>query len=215
METDQLKEEKKGIYASTRQDLLARNLSNSEKYDNAILTLSTGVLAISLAFIKDIVPLANSQYVVLLIISWCAFGASIVSTLVSFALSQVAIKRQLDYAEKYYLEEKEEYLSKKNCPAILTEFVNYASGILFIAGIATTICFVSINIKGGISMTKDTNKPITEGATVPNLQKVKKVTVQKGATIPNLQPVKPSNTTTQQSSTQDSQSSGDAGKTKK
>ena len=214
METDQLKE-KKRIYASTRQDLLARNLSNSEKYDNAILTLSTGVLAISLAFIKDIVPLGNCQYVALLIISWCVFGASIVSTLVSFALSQVAIKRQLEYAEKYYLEEKDEYLRKKNRPAILTEFVNYASGILFIAGIATTICFVSINIEGGNTMTKDTNQPITEGATVPNLQKVEKVIVKKGATIPNMQPVKPSTTTSQQSSTQGSQSGGDAGKTKK
>ena len=43
-----------------------RNLSNSEKYDNAILTLSTGILAISLAFIKDIVPLNKALYVFLL-----------------------------------------------------------------------------------------------------------------------------------------------------
>ena len=146
MSTEQLKEEKKKIYASTRQDLLARNLSNSEKYDNAILTLSTGVLAISLAFIKDIVPLDKSQYVFLLIISWCSFGSAIISTLVSFALSQVAIKRQLEYAEKYYLEEREEFLRKKNCPALWTEFINYASGTLFISGIIATIFFVSLNI---------------------------------------------------------------------
>ena len=215
MATDQLEEEKKRIHASTRQDLLTRNLSNSEKYDNAILTLSTGFLAISLAFIKDIVPSDKSQYEVLLIISWCVFGASIVSTLVSFVLSQLAIKRQLEYAEKYYLEEKDEYLEKKNRPALWTEFVNYASGILFITGIAATICFVSLNIKGGDTMPKDTNQLIEKGATVPNLQKVQKVTAKEGATIPNMQPVKASTTTSQQSTSQDSQSGGDTGKTEK
>lgn len=139
-------EERKKLYARTRDDLLARNLSNSEKYDNAILTLSTGLLGLSLAFIKDIVPLAQSHYVFLLIMSWCAFGASIVSTLVSFALSQRGIERQLEYAGKYYLEELEEFLDKKNRPKQWTDFVNYLSGILFIVGIITTILFVSLNI---------------------------------------------------------------------
>jgi len=139
-------EERKILYARTRDDLLARNLSNSEKYDNAILTLSTGLLGLSLAFIKDIVPLAQSHYVFLLIMSWCAFGASIVSTLVSFALSQRGIERQLEYAGKYYLEELEEFLDKKNRPKQWTDFVNYLSGILFIVGIITTILFVSLNI---------------------------------------------------------------------
>ncbi len=45
-------EERKKLYARTRDDLPARNLSNSEKYDNAILTLSTGLLGLSPAFIK-------------------------------------------------------------------------------------------------------------------------------------------------------------------
>lgn len=57
MVNDDTQEERRRIYASTRQDLLSRNLSNSETYDNAILTLSTGILGISMAFIKDIVPL--------------------------------------------------------------------------------------------------------------------------------------------------------------
>jgi hypothetical protein len=78
-------------------------LSNSEKFDNAILTLSTGALAISLAFIKDIVPLEIAQNLWLLKASWWLFGFSIISTLVSFAASQLGISRQLKYAEEYYL----------------------------------------------------------------------------------------------------------------
>lgn len=33
-------EERKSLYAETRKDLLLRQLSNSERYDNAILSLS-------------------------------------------------------------------------------------------------------------------------------------------------------------------------------
>lgn len=61
------------LYANTRRDLLDRQLSNSEKFDNAILTLSTGALAISLAFIKDIVPLKLAQNLWLLKASWWLF----------------------------------------------------------------------------------------------------------------------------------------------
>jgi len=49
------------IYAETRKDLLTRQLSNSEKFDGAILTLSTAALGVSLTFIKDIVPLGKAQ----------------------------------------------------------------------------------------------------------------------------------------------------------
>jgi small-conductance mechanosensitive channel len=134
------------VYAETRRDLLDRQLSNSEKFDNAILTLSTGALAISLAFIKDIVPLKIAQNIWLLRASWWLFGFSIISTLVSFAASQCGISRQLKYAEEYYLNKKDEYLKKRNYPAILTDCLNYSSGILFIAAIIFTIMFVSSNL---------------------------------------------------------------------
>jgi hypothetical protein len=134
------------VYANTRRDLLERQLSNSEKFDNAILTLSTGALAISLAFIKDIVPPKLAQNLWLLRASWWLFGFSIISTLASFVASQLGISRQLKYAEEYYLNEKEEYLKKGNYPAILTDFLNYSSGILFIAAIIVTIFFVSSNL---------------------------------------------------------------------
>jgi hypothetical protein len=198
-------EERKKIYAATRQDLLNRNLSNSEKYDNAILTLSTGILAISLAFIKDIVPLNIASFAILLLMSWCLFGLAIVSTLVSFVLSQFAIKRQLDYAEKYYLDRKDEYLTKKNRLARFTEYANYTSGGFFIIGIITTIIFVSVNISGEDKMAKHLTK---DGAIVPTLQKIQTETEKRGATIPELQPVKTTTPSTQESNSQSSQSSG-------
>ncbi len=146
MTAENIDEERKRVYASTRQDLLTRNLSNSERYDNAILTLSTGVLGASLAFIKEVVPLDRAEYIPLLKLSWWLFGAAIIFTLASFAVSQLAIKRQLLYVDKYYLESKEEYFNKENQPALWTEYINYASGVLFILGIVATVSFVSLNV---------------------------------------------------------------------
>ena len=68
--SDDDQKHRREVYANTRKDLLGRQLSNSEKFDNAILTLSTGALGISLAFIKDIVPLKIAQNLWLLKASW-------------------------------------------------------------------------------------------------------------------------------------------------
>ena len=144
--SDDDQKHRREVYANTRKDLLGRQLSNSEKFDNAILTLSTGALGISLAFIKDIVPLKIAQNLWLLKASWWLFGLSIISTLASFVASQRGISRQLKYAEEYYLNKKDDYLRKRNYPAILTDFLNYSSGTLFIAAILITIFFVISNL---------------------------------------------------------------------
>lgn len=143
---DEEKEERRKLYAETRRDLLARQLSNSERFDGAVLTLSTTALGISLAFIKDVVSIADAKCLLWLISSWWLFACAIVSTLLSFVASQLGIRKQLAHAERYYLEEKEEYLSKRNGPARVTECLNYSSAILFIAALASTIIFVTINL---------------------------------------------------------------------
>ena len=139
-------QERKDVYAATRQDLLNRQLSNSERFDNAILTLSTGSLGVSLAFIKDIVPLNSAIGIKCLRYSWWLFGAAVIFTMLSFVVSQLGIKKQLVYAEEYYLNEKKEYLNKRNMFAVFTEYFNYLAGIFFIFGILTTIYFVTLNI---------------------------------------------------------------------
>lgn len=138
------------LYKNTREDLLKRQLSNSERLDNAILTLSTGVLAFSLAFIKDIVPIKMAVHSWLIKTSWWLFGLSIVLTLLSFVASQLAIKRQLKYAEEYYLNQKDEYLAKRSCFARATDALNYSSCIVFVTAIVCTIVFVSLNIGGKV-----------------------------------------------------------------
>lgn len=145
MDDDQYREE---LYKNTRDDLLRRQLSNSEKLDSAILTLSTGVLGLSLAFIKDIVPIKVAVHLWLLKTSWWLFGVSIVVTLCSFVASQLGINTQLRYAKKYYLDNKNRYLRKTNRFGKVTDSLNYSSCAIFIVAIMCTIIFVSLNIGG-------------------------------------------------------------------
>jgi hypothetical protein len=51
---------------------------------------------------------------ILLLVSWFLFGMAIVSTVLSFMLSQSGINKQLEFADKYYTDREEEYLTKKN-----------------------------------------------------------------------------------------------------
>jgi len=205
MESDE-KKRREELYAETRKDLLTRQLSNSEKFDGAILTLSTAVLGISLTFIKDIVPLSQVQDMCLIKISWWFFGFAILSTIFSFIVSQLGINTQLSYAEEYYLNNKNEYLTKTNIAAKITEIFNYSAAFFFVMALIFTIIFVSINLQGNPIMTDDdkstkntsiknttiksTKASLKEAASIPNLQRVLEIDpLTKAATIPNMQPI--------------------------
>ena len=166
-------EYKAKIYGEERKDLLARQLSNSINYDNAILTLSSASLGLSLTFIKNIVPIEQIDFRYLLFFSWGLFGLAIIVTIASFWASQKAIKVQLEYAFKAYMENKDEYLKKENTWAIRTSQLNFLSGVIFMFAVVITICFVVINtgesrMKNKEQNAKDTS--ISKGAPVNALQ---------------------------------------------
>lgn len=139
-------EERKRLYSEYRKELLKRQLSNSENFDKAILSLSTAGLGFSLAFIENIIPLSEARFVYFLPISWYLFASAIVLTLISFFTSQSGITRQLVHAERYYLDGETKFLSKKNVLATMTIVLNSLSGISFVAAVLCTVIFVSLNI---------------------------------------------------------------------
>jgi hypothetical protein len=114
-------------------------------------------------------------------------------TLLSFVASQLAIKKQLIYAKKYYLDKKDKYLTRTNDLARLTDILNYSSCAVFICAIVFTIVFVSSNIGGeGMTAKKSAGSESGRGQAIPTMQKVFTGESKKGATIPDLQPVPPS-----------------------
>jgi len=138
------------LYSETRKDLLNRQLSNAQNVDRAILSLSTAGLVFSLALIKYILPISiNSIWVWALYLSWMFFVLAIFSTLTSFITSQIGLKKQLVYAKKYYIDEENEYLYKRNLLACITDFLYYVSVIIFFFAVILIIVFIYKNLPGG------------------------------------------------------------------
>jgi hypothetical protein len=134
-------------YAEFRAEVYKRELSNAENFDKAILTYASGALAVSLAFLKDFVPIHKAAAVWLLYGSWAMFVCCIVSTVASYLFSQAGIKRQLGHARRYYVDGDKAALNAPNTPARITEGLNVASGALFCCAIITTTVFIAINAK--------------------------------------------------------------------
>jgi hypothetical protein len=61
--------------------------SGTENFDRNLLTFSGGALGLSLAFIKDVVPLGKAVWIAALFTSWFALALCIAVTMASFQIS--------------------------------------------------------------------------------------------------------------------------------
>jgi hypothetical protein len=184
-------QQRERLHASTRSELLERQFSNSEAYDKAILTLSSGFLALSLSFIKEILPAGSIVWRALLYTSWALLALAIICTVVSFRVSNAAIEGQLGQAYRYY-KEKDEGAFAKSKLARLVDWLNNISGGLFVFGVVLTVVFVIVNFSEEKSMSnKSGSGPtrIDEGHIVPTMQKVVIDPQERGQSVPQMQQV--------------------------
>jgi len=133
-------------YRQYCEEINKRMLSNNESFDKAVLSLSSAGLGLSLTFFKFVVPANQAVRVELLKFGWYFFLGAIIATMASFIVSQQAQKKEIDYAEKYYLEDLEEFGIKNNPAANLTELLNVIAGISFIIALICIVNFVTKNI---------------------------------------------------------------------
>jgi hypothetical protein len=120
--------------------------SSTDSYDQSLLTLSSGGLGLSIAFIKDIVPLQHATWLPLLYVSWVAFGLCILTTVVSF---QVAIKTQNEHLEicwKFYVERDDSFRNKQGTYSKVLKWCTLVAGGLFVLALACTIVFAVENV---------------------------------------------------------------------
>lgn len=180
--------EKQRLLAETRADLLKRQLSNAENYDKAILSLSTAFLGLSFVFMKDLVPAHQAKWLCLLYGSWGLLTGAVLTTIVSFWVSQQAIDEQLKKAEDYYVRGDQSALTKSRI-ARATDWLNATSGVLFVLGVSLTTTFVVANFERGTKMSTDKKGErvqVREAAPIPMMQEAP---LKKGAPIPDLQQV--------------------------
>jgi hypothetical protein len=121
--------------------------SGADSFDKSMLTLSSGALGVSLAVIKDIVPLGQATCIFLLLLSWVAFASCIVITVVSFLFSIAAQKQHRDLLDRMYTQ-KDPNLAK-TAPAGWNKAVWVCTRIaliLFLVGLVCTMIFIVVNV---------------------------------------------------------------------
>ena len=178
--------ERREEFSDYLNELYSREMSNSKDYDKAILTLSTAVLGISLAFIKDVVPLATASKELWLYASWGLFALSIVIVIVSYLVSQIAIYKQVGVVNKYISDEDEEIYTYNNKWGKVTTGLNFSSGIIFVVAIGLTVAFVIMNMQGVSKMTStsDLTREMCAEQCMPLPVLPKLQTEERGAPIP-------------------------------
>ena len=133
------------VYLDERAKLIQSQAEETHKFDKAILTLAAGAFGFSLAFIKEIVPEIKNGTFIWLLTSWVGFGLSLLSTLISFLVSQIACRKQIKIVEKEFFGE-EKKMGHKNKAARWTFGLNIASITAFILGVILLVVFVSVNV---------------------------------------------------------------------
>jgi heme exporter protein D len=116
-------------------------------FDKSMLTLSSGALGVSLAFIKDIVPLGTADWICLLKISWGAFALCILTTVVSFQFSIAALKDRRNLLDEMLTTKNRELEHKQTslwnrAVVVCTD----TALVLFLVGLVCTMLFVVKNV---------------------------------------------------------------------
>ena len=148
------------LYVEHQKQTWADCQSASDEFDKSVLTYSSAGLGVSLAFIKDIVPLARAVALPLLYGSWIAFGVTILITIGSYWLSIHAQRTHLEHLRKYYLDKQPEYLNARNRAASWVGAFRWISGVCFLLAIAGTIVFSILNVAESRTMSHQKNASV-------------------------------------------------------
>ena len=143
-------------------ELLKRNLSNTESLAKYVFSLSSAGLGVSLVVVKDMKLLDSGNFKWILIVSWAAFLITISFALVSYLTSLHGIDKEFDRIEEEYEEEvekefdrieeeyeeevEEEAEDKKKKPGRTTKILRYVIVISCIIGVICTPLFIVLNI---------------------------------------------------------------------
>ena len=122
-----------------RDRLIASHQSASGEFDRALLSLSGGSLALSIAFVKDLAKKPTN--VGLLETSWILMGAALLLTIVSFGLS-IFVHQKLINA----LDDDRPVGSLPGWMSWIVYAFTAAAGLVFLVGAAFLIAFAMCNV---------------------------------------------------------------------
>jgi hypothetical protein len=146
--------------------------SAQEKYDAILTTLASAFLAMSVSFMRDVVPLQGSQFFGLLYASWFGFACTIVATVVSLGLGAKAVAWHVGRMTPHKYPSPD--LGKLNPWSKCIGWLNVLSGTAFVTAVVLTVAFVVINtshwrsaMEKRVPVQGETNQ---KGLTIPPMQ---------------------------------------------
>lgn len=133
------------LYYRSRDELLRRQVSNTQTRDSAILALSSASLGVSLLFGKNVAPVKTASCSCLLFVSWIMFFIAIASTLLSFFTSQRAIRIAISRIDEC-IRSGQELNDQTSILDRITIVLSHASVIFYITAVLFTCVFIALNI---------------------------------------------------------------------
>jgi hypothetical protein len=145
-------------YLEDRASRLATYRDSEKTYDHWVLTLSGGLLGLSMTFLKDILGQNKLEHPRFVVASWAALGISIGCILINLRLSPVSERRHIaimDDEFEYYYRDKDPFrritkrfeTAKMKCQFWLMESLNWLSLLALLSGISILGYFVFSNFR--------------------------------------------------------------------
>jgi len=152
------------LYTDHKKQAWADIQSSTDSYDQSLLTLSSGGLGLSIAFIKDIIPLRDAIWLPLLYFSWGFFGLCILTTIVSFQVAILTQNEHLNSCWKFYIGRDDSSRNERGKYSKILKRCTITAGILFVVALVLTIVFAVENVRRYSKMTDDAgSKNLREG----------------------------------------------------
>ena len=130
-------EERIRLYERRREELGKRQMINSQIYDTSVLSFSMGTLAVLSNFLKGLH--LNCSDRIMMFFATISLVLAVFSTLLSFIVSNEALKKELDIAKEYYLNKDEKAANAENPYRRWLTVFNYLSGAMFILGLSLAL----------------------------------------------------------------------------
>ena len=144
---DDIDKEDTKLHNEFRVEIFRCKLSNSQILDKSILSLSSAGLGFSFLLIKSVVPMETAPIRLnLLHWSWVLFIIAIISTLISFPVSQKALDNQLEIDYDYRVRKIEDAINKKNWRDKITGWLSWLSIGAYIASVILIALFIKCNL---------------------------------------------------------------------
>jgi uncharacterized membrane protein len=139
-------QEAKDLHAKHLAQAWTDQQASTDAFDNNLLTFSSAALGLSIAFIKDIVPLEGAEWLKTLYFSWGAFAACILVTISSFQIAaQAQVAHQKTLAD-YYLRGDNNAMNRKSRWFKALPYCAGVGSLLLLLGIVSTLVFASKNV---------------------------------------------------------------------